>query len=150
MTSSEANDVSSSRLQWLAAGLSMLAGIVHFLVSGQYLSVWWGYGFFFICAGISQIAYAPAIFVQPLMYPAAGPGDSGHRAVMRRFHLAGAVGNAAIIGLYIITRTVGIPAVGPAAHVVDSVTLLSLATTAAEVVLVAILLQLARRSVPGD
>jgi len=150
MTDIAADDIKYDRLLWLAAGLSAIAGIVHLVVSPQYLDLWWGYGFFFICAGVAQIAYALAIFVRPLMAESAEPFDDARSSAMRKVYLAGAAGNAAIIALYIITRTVGIPLVGPAANIVEPVTPVSLMTTAAELILVVILLRLARQSAASD
>ena len=138
------------RFLWPAAGLSLAAGIVHLIVSPAYLQQWWGYGFFFIWAGMIQIAYALAIFLQPWMYDSSGPSDSVPRRVMRGVYLLGAAGNAAVVTLYIITRTAGIPFVGPGAGTVEPVTPLSVATTAAELVLVGILLGLARQAVKPE
>ena len=134
------------RALWLAAALSLTAGIVHLFVSPGYLVEWWGYGFFFIWAGLAQIAYALTIFVLPWMSDTAGTHGNEPRATMRVVYLIGAGGNAAIIALYIITRTVGIPFVGPSAGAIEPMTPISVITTAAELILVGVLLWLARQS----
>lgn len=139
-----ADEVRVSRLLWTAAGLSFLAGLVHWIVTPEYLSQWWGYGYFFIWAGLSQMAYAFAIFLLPWFYPA----GARRAANMRAVYLLGAGGNAAIIGLYIVTRTLGVPFVGPAANVVLPVTARGLIATASEVILVVLLIILARQAVP--
>jgi len=120
------------------------------VVGPGYLSLWWGYGFFFICAGVAQIAYALAIFVQPRMFPVAESSENELYAVMPAVCLAGAAGNAAIIALYAVTRTAGVPSVGPAANIALPLTPVSVVTTAAELIGVGILLSLARRSTRSD
>jgi hypothetical protein len=134
------------RALWLAAALSLTAGIVHLFVSPGYLGEWWGYGFFFIWAGLAQIAYALIIFVQPWMFETGGAHDNKSRATRRAVYLIGAGGNAVIIALYVITRTVGIPFVGPSAGAIEPMTPISVITTAAELILVGVLLWLAHQS----
>lgn len=129
---------------WLAAGLSLLAGVVHWAVSPGYLAYWWGYGFFFIIAGICQIAYALGIVAMQAFYPSPdSPSRDG--APRRAIYLLGVVGNSAIVALYVVTRTLGVPFAGPAANVVLPLTPESVAVTVAEVILVVVLIGLARR-----
>lgn len=136
-----AHEVKANRLLWPAAGLSFVAGTMHWLVSPEYLSQWWGYGYFFIVAGVLQMAYAFAIFLLPWVYPP----ESQKPSVMRDIYLLGVAGNAAIILLYLITRTLGVPFVGPAANVVLPVTARGAITTGAELILVALLIVLSRQ-----
>jgi plastocyanin len=131
---------------WLAAGLSLAAGLIHLWVSMEHFAEWWGYGLFFIWAGLAQIAYALTIFVLPWMSDTADAQGNKPRATMRVAYLIGAGGNAVIIALYVITRTVGIPFVGPSAGAVETMTPLSVITTAAELILVGVLLWLAHES----
>lgn len=131
----------ANRLLWPAAGLSFIAGLMHWLVSPEYLGQWWGYGYFFIVAGVLQMVYAFAIFLLPWVYPP----ETQKPSVMRDIYLLGVAGNAAIILLFIITRTLGVPFVGPAASVVLPVTARGALTTAAELVLVALLIALSRQ-----
>jgi plastocyanin len=138
------------RALWLAAGLSLAAGLIHLFVSMEHFAEWWGYGLFLIWAGLAQIAYALTIFVLPWMSDTAGTHGNEPRATMRLVYLIGAAGNAAIITLYIITRTVGIPFVGPSAGTVEPMTPLSVITTAAELILMGVLLWLARQSGPRN
>ena len=134
------------RALWLAAGLSLTAGLIHLFVSVEHFAEWWGYGLFLVWAGLAQIAYALTIFVLPWLSDTAGTHGNGPRTTMRVVYLIGAAGNAAIITLYIITRTAGIPFVGPSAGGVEPMTPLSVITTAAELILVGVLLWLARQS----
>jgi hypothetical protein len=137
------------RFLWLASGISVAVGIVHLLVSPEYFGEWWGYGFFFIYAGLIQIAYALAIFVQPSLQDPADAAPNGPHSVMPAVYRGGAVGNLAIIALYIVTRTVGIPFLGPDAGAVEPVTLVSVMATGAELILVIVLLKLARQGEGG-
>ena len=134
------------RALWLAAGLSLTAGLIHLFVSVEHFAEWWGYGLFLVWAGLAQIAYALTIFVLPLMSDTADTHGNGPRTTMRVVYLIGAGGNAAVIALYIITRTVGIPFVGPSAGAVEPMTPFSVVTTAAELILVGVLLWLARQN----
>jgi hypothetical protein len=148
MSSVTADDVRSSRLLWVAAALSAVAGVIHWVVSPAYLRQWWGYGYFFIWAGVLQMGFAFIIFLLPWLYASSGVSPSRQAAVARSVYLLGALGNAAIIALYIVTRTLGVPFVGPAANIVLPVTPVSVIATAAELVLVVILLMLARQQTP--
>ena len=149
MRSIATDEVRFSRLLWVAAALSGVAGIIHWVVSPQYLRQWWGYGYFFIWAGVFQMGYAFAIFLLPWLYASSGSPDSREAGVMRWVYLLGAAGNAAIIALYVITRTLGVPFVGPAANIVLPVTPVSVIATVAEIILVGILLILARQRLPA-
>jgi hypothetical protein len=145
-----ADQVRYNRLVWVAAALSSVAGVIHWVVSPEYLRLWWGYGYFFIWAGILQMGYAFAIFLLPLLYASSGGYDSREAVVMRWVYLLGAAGNAAIIVLYVVTRTLGVPLAGPAANVVLPLTPASVVATVAEIILVALLLILARQRLPAN
>ena len=58
--------------------------------------------------------------------------------------MAGLLGNGAIVGLYLVTRTVGIPLLGPAAGVVEAVGWGDLVSKFAELGLIVCLLRLLR------
>jgi hypothetical protein len=148
MRSIGANEVRFGRLLWIAAGLSAVAGVIHWVVSPAYLRQWWGYGYFFIWAGVLQMAYAFAIFLLPWLYTSAVVSRDREAAVMHSVYLLGALGNGAIVALYIVTRTLGVPFVGPSANIVLPITPASVIATAAELVLIAILLSLARQRLP--
>jgi hypothetical protein len=63
----------------------------------EHFEEWWGYGLFFLIVTIAQALYAVIL----LRWPGQG------------LLLAGIAGNSAIILLYLLTRTVGIPFFGP-------------------------------------
>lgn len=79
-----------------------------------------GYGLFFLVTTIAQALYAVIL----LRWPG------------QRLLLAGILDNSAIILLYLLTRTVGIPFFGPEAREIEEVGLLDVGATVAEAVLV--------------
>jgi hypothetical protein len=106
-----------------AAVLSLVAGWVHFVYISSHWDNWWAYGMFFLVSGLFQALTAPALLRWPNMWTA----------------LAGIAGNLAIIGMYVMSRTHGIP-MGPHEGVVEKATTVDLSCTAGEIVLVGVLL----------
>jgi hypothetical protein len=102
---------------YAAAALSLLAALIHLWVTPEHFEEWWGYGAFFLVAAAAQVLYAPLVLVWPT------------RTVL----LLGIGGNLAIVGLYLLTRTVGIPLFGPGAGEVEGVGFMDLCATASEV-----------------
>lgn len=129
----------------LAAGLSLAAGVVHLLVSPEHLAEWWGYGFFFMIAGLIQIGYALVLFLLPWLVDDTHAFFRGALPGIRPVFSVAAVGNGMIVMLWLVTRTLGIPA-GPQAGVVQPLDPISLAVTLAEIAIVGLLLTMARRS----
>lgn len=115
--------------RWLyaAAALSALAGFIHILVTPGHFEEWIGYGLFFLLAAVAQFMYA-------LLLLAYGSN--------RDLLLVGIVGNGLIIALWLITRTVGIPFVGPEAGEVEAVGLLDGISKLIEGALIVCLLRL--------
>jgi hypothetical protein len=118
----------------VAAALSLIAAWVHLAYAAPHLRQWWAYGAFFLATGIGQGVFAPLILRWP-------------RPVLA---VVGIAGNIAIVAMYVLSRTNGAP-LGPHAHVPERVGAVDLATTAAEVVLVGLLVTVltpgARRNV---
>ncbi len=137
---------------YLAGALSLAVGVAHGMVVPEYLGEWWGYGFFFLWAALAQIAYGLVLFLRPWAYDDTGGGREDPDAGARPVYRWGAFGNAAIIALYVVTRTAGIPLLGPGAGRAEPVTVLSLTVTLLETALVATLLLMAQRKpvVPAD
>ena len=77
----------------LAAVLSLGAAVVHLQVTPSHWDVWSGYGTFFVLTGIGQALYAPAVVRRPT-------------AAVLWFGIAG---NLTIVGIYLLSRTNGIP-----------------------------------------
>jgi hypothetical protein len=109
--------VRPSRVLYAAAALSLLAALIHLWVTPEHFEEWWGYGAFFLMAALAQVLYAPLVLVWPT------------RVVL----LGGIGGNLAIVALYLLTRTVGIPLFGPGAGEVEGVGFVDLCATASEV-----------------
>ena len=99
------------------AAFSLLAAMIHLWVMPEHFEEWWGYGTFFLVSAIAQGLYAPGLLLWP------------NRVIL----LAGVAGNLAIVILWLVTRTSGIPLFGPHAGDVEGIGALDLACTLAEV-----------------
>ena len=106
---------------------SMGAAVIHFVVIPGHWDEYWGQGLFFIIAAIAQILWAVWVVVAP----------------SRLLYLLGALGNAAIVALWVVTRTYGVPA-GPGAGEAEAVEFTDTLATAFEVLLVVGALVVAR------
>ena len=95
---------------WLirATVLAVSLGVIHMLATPLYFEQWLGYGVFFVVTAVLQVMYSMALAVgQP------------NRALL----WIGIIGNALVIALWAVTRTLGIP-FGPMAGEVLPVGLL--------------------------
>jgi len=109
------------------------SGSAHGLVTQQHFQEWWGYGVFFLATAICLIAYGLALITDAID-PRYMPGDVNR---IRRFMYAvGAIGIVSILGLYLVTRTIGIP-LGPGSGSVESVGVIDLVAKATEALAVA-------------
>jgi hypothetical protein len=72
------------------------AAAIHYAVVAEHFEEWWGFALFFVGSAVAQLAWAVAIVASR----------------SRLLIWAGVVGNAAIVVLWIVTRTVG-TLVGP-------------------------------------
>jgi hypothetical protein len=100
----------------VGAALSLLAAIIHLLVMPEHFEEWWGYGTFFLVVALAQGLYALFLLRRP----------------GRPLLLAGVAGNLAIVILWLVTRTSGIPLLGPHAGEIEEVGALDLLCTLAE------------------
>lgn len=108
---------------YAAAGLAFAAALIHLWATPEHLAQWWGYGAFFVATAAGQGAFGVALL----------------RRVTQPLVLAGIWANAAIIALYIVTRTLGLP-LGPQNGMVEDAGMLDMLSTVAEVgVIVALL-----------
>ncbi len=101
---------------------------MHALAMPEHFKEWWGYGTFFLIVALAQVLLSDALLYRP----------------QRRLFLAGVVGNLAVITLYAVTRTVGIPLFGPHAGEIEEVGLVDSVALVAELTLLAPLLSLLR------
>jgi hypothetical protein len=90
-------------LVYSAAAFSLVAALIHLWVTPEHFGEWWGYGIFMLAAFVAQAIYAVFLLVWP-RWPL--------------LLLAGVSGNLAIIGMWVVSRTVGIP-LGPSAGEVE-------------------------------
>ncbi len=117
---------------WLirAVVLSVLVGLIHMVMTPVYFAQWLGYGAFFFFAATAYFAYAALLAVNP-------PN--------RLLFWAGILASAATIGLWAVTRTVGIPFFGPDAGQVEPVGVPDMISKIAELALIVHLAVLLRR-----
>jgi hypothetical protein len=115
----------SSMLIGGAAALSLLAAWVHLAYTSSHWRDWWAYGAFFLVTGLGQGLLAAALLRWPRHWTA----------------LIGIAGNLAIVGMYVQSRTIGVP-LGPHAGVAEQTGAVDLATTGVEIATVALLLAL--------
>jgi hypothetical protein len=86
----------------------------------EHFQEWWGYGMFFLVAGVVQVVYVPLLVRWP------------NQTVL----LLGIAGNSAIVLLYLFTRVLGIPFFGPEAGEVEGVGIIDVCATASEAAIV--------------
>ena len=120
-----------NRWVYTAAVASATAGIIHAYYMPEHFEMWVGYGIFFLVSTICQVALALVLLAdQPI-----------HRQVL----WAGILGNAAIIIMWIIARTIGNP-LGPMAGEIEEIGLLDTASKIAELTVIVCLAMLLRES----
>lgn len=121
-----------------ASVLSIVAGLLHGVVTPDHFAEWWGYGLFFLLASFAQVTYGAVPLFARLV-----EGEPLERLWTRRkvatFAWLGIAGNVAVIALYVVTRTVGIPFFGPEAGVVEEVRPLDVASKLVEAALIVVL-----------
>lgn len=128
------NDISKvnrgqQKLVVWAAGLSTITGIIHLTVTPDHFEEWIGYGLFFLLVAMAQIGYAVLLMT---------------RVPRPTLLWMGISGNAAVILLWLITRTVGIPFFGPEAWEIEPVGVLDSISKIIEICLIAALAMLLR------
>jgi hypothetical protein len=92
-----------------ATALAASLGLLHVLATPLYFDQWLGYGVFFFTVAVLEVMYSMALAV-------ARPS--------RTLLWLGIVGNALVIALWAVTRTIGVPFLGPMAGEVLPVGLL--------------------------
>lgn len=100
----------------VASGLSIAAGIVHLAAAPEHFEESALYGAFFVVCGAAQLGWAALA----VLYPS------------RWLVWSGAAGNLLVAGLWLWTRTAGIP-LGPERGEVEAVAPVDLLTSVAEV-----------------
>jgi hypothetical protein len=110
-------------LRWLLAALSLGAGVIHFTVAGEHYELSWAHGMFFAVVAWLQLSWAVAVVLRP------------NRSLLT----AGVLLNAAILGVWAISRVWGVP-IGPEAWTPESVALPDALSSACELGIVALAL----------
>jgi hypothetical protein len=111
----------------------IVSGSAHGLVTQDHFQEWWGYGVFFLVTSICLIGFGLALITDAID-PRYMPGEVNR--IRRAMYAVGALGNVSILGLYLLTRTVGIP-LGPGSGSVESVGVIDVVAKAAELLAVA-------------
>src|SRR5439155_1674167 len=91
-------------VRWLLAGCSLGAAVVHFGYASAHFNEYWLYGLFFVVVAWLQLLWAGAIVARPT----------------RWLLIAAALGNEAVVAVWVASRTVGVW-VGPNASVKEAV-----------------------------
>ena len=94
----------------------------------EHFEEWWGYGLVFLIAAVAQALNAIAIL----------------RAPTPTLFRIGIIGNLAIIALWVVTRTIGIPVFGPHAGEIEAIGAIDVVSKLVEVLLVVVLAVLLR------
>jgi hypothetical protein len=115
----------------VAALLSAGAGAIHAAVISEHFREWWLYGLFFAVSAAAQLVWAVLVLRRP------------SRSVL----IAGAVGNAVVVLLWLITRITGLP-FGPEPLTPESFGWLDVVAAAFEVFLVVSVVMLRRGVLP--
>lgn len=125
----EAPDPDGGGIRWLLGAvfaLSTAAGVVHLALTEHHFAEWWVAGVFFGVVAIAQLGFAVLVLL---------PTTRSALAVL------GVLGNLAVVGTYVMSRTTGVP-VGWHAWTPEEVGVLDLGTTVAELALICCLLAL--------
>lgn len=128
----------TERLILRAAVLSIVAGLLHGVVTPDHFAEWWGYGLFFLLASFAQVTYGAVPLFARLVEGEPVTAQWTRRR-LATFAWLGIAGNVAVILLYVVTRTVGIPFFGPEAGVVEEVRALDVASKLVETALIGLL-----------
>ena len=124
----------------------IISGTAHALVTQDHFREWWGYGVFFLATAICLIGFGLALLTDAID-PRYMPGNV-HR-IRRLMYAVGALGNLSILGLYVLTRTGGIP-FGPGSGSVEQVGIVDVVAKTAELLAVAGLAVLLIKTRPSE
>ena len=106
-------------LTYSVASAATGAAAIHYAVVAEHFGEWWGFGLFFVASAVAQLVWAVLVM------------RSRSRLLIR----LGVMGNAAIVVLWIVTRTVG-PLVGPELATSEPIGLADSLATAFEMTIV--------------
>jgi hypothetical protein len=127
----------------LAGAFSIGAAALHGTLIQEHLTEWWGYGLFFLAAALAQVVLGLALLTDAINADESG---ANWRRLKRAMYVAGVIGNALLILMYVVTRTIGIPFLGPGAGRVEAVAPIDILDKALELAVIVILVTLWRDS----
>lgn len=136
-----ASRAGTKRLLYWSAGLSVGALVAHAIDVPDHIAEWWGYSAFFVTIAAFQFFYGFGLLFQPWRYDESGDERPDSERHGRPYYLLGVILTTSSVVLYIVTRTTGLPFLGPAAGA-ERVTSLSLVPTIESVPLVYCLMRL--------
>jgi hypothetical protein len=125
----------------LAGSLSVTAALIHAMVMPEHFREWWGYGSFFFVVTLAQTIYGVGLVLRAWGIRPVGAFQYIWEHQARTFYVAGIVGNIAIVALYAITRTGGIP-LGPEAGEIETFNTISITSKVLEIALIGCLMLL--------
>jgi hypothetical protein len=113
--------------------LSAAAGTIHLTVAADHFAEYFLFGLFFVVVGVAQVAWSALVAINGLSRPL----------------LILAIPNALVVGLWILSRTSGVP-IGPSSSTPEAVGFADAVTTGFEIVLIgsAVWLLMRRRPLP--
>lgn len=125
----------AKRLLVWAAGLSVLAAFLHAEAAPMHWEEWWGYGLFFVVTFAVQLVYGLLLLLFAVRAETRLPSWARSE---RLLYGLGIAGNAALVALYLWTRTIGNPA-GPSAGEIEEIEPIGVISKLAEVALIGLL-----------
>jgi len=137
-------------LERWAGALFLVAAGAHGFLTPAHFEEWWGYGLFFLFASALQAVWGLALLTHAINPKDAGPH---WRRMTTGVYGLGILGSVVAITVYVVTRTVGIPGLGPEGITREpEVGIIDVVTKAAEAVTVVLLAVLLRRHLarPAD
>lgn len=114
-----------SPLAALAGVLALAAAALHVTAAPVHFQEWWGYGWFFVVVASCQVLYGIGLLVPKLSFPAS-----------RWYLIAGVLGSLFVMLVYMVSRTLGVPFLGPHAGHVESAGMPDLVSKVLELALV--------------
>lgn len=116
--------------------LFISAAFIHFALIEEHFRQWWGYGLFFIFAGLAQLIYGLVVIKFK---------EKKYSKSRELFYFIGILGNLLIITFYLITRIVGIPFFGPGAGEIEAVGVIDIFSKFIEILGIIFLVFLVKR-----
>lgn len=106
----------NKKLLYGTAGLSIFSLIAHAIDAPDHLSEWWVYGTIFVVIAAFQFFLGVSLFLRPWRFDDEGNLRGGaNDRFGRSYYFLGIILSVLIMIFYLITRTTGMPFLGPEA-----------------------------------